>query len=797
MILRRIELRSFRQFVAADIEFDEGITMILGANGSGKTTILEALKYAFYGVCRGKMEDLPNMHHGGKMSVAVEFDLGNFRYRCERGKSDASIQKQNVDGWEKVAFSLSGVKEYSAKLLGLTAEQFSSSYFTEQKEIEFLKFAKEKQQQQIAQMLGIEVLATASRTAKEKARACDIALEQMSSMLERREALEADLVARQESKAACEQELAGAKKLLKEIESLVEKLTPEKERAAEWLSLDARTKHRADVGRQLQDDVRQFEAEVKAAEAAVNERSELEPFEKSYRELCKKQEEMDAQRRLLSDKERWILARDTKVADIAESELRLDPEVDQRAAHLDALLAAAMKSREESAVKLEHASAQWRDEKTTTQNLQHLLERDIAAAREELSVVEEAEAKGICPTCGQAMPDGHAPKSAALQASLTKFHAELAAAEVKLKTLEAEPKGLLSAREFSAKVQAECEKLVAELSQAKSEVAASRTIKEKIYADKSAIAELQKKIDTAATSFDQAAFDVLGSQIADIEPKRNRWLALEEAAERLRVSIRRRNDKAEQFETEKASQLKDRQRMEEIGLSAESAARIQSEFSEARSSLPHVRRRVDDCDATVQTASAAIADVEQRLIRWQENSTRIEVHKHDRDLYREIGEGMADLRTKLNAEIGPTLASFAADALSQITDNRYTRVSIDESFRATLMDGENRKNVISGGEEDVLALSLRIALSRYVQEKSGLPLSLLVLDEVFGSLDAERKLNVLELFDGLRGIFPQIILISHVDGLTEHADRVLRVTYDSGTKESSVAEFINDVTISL
>jgi exonuclease SbcC len=92
-------------------------------------------------------------------------------------------------------------------------------------------------------------------------------------------------------------------------------------------------------------------------------------------------------------------------------------------------------------------------------------------------------------------------------------------------------------------------------------------------------------------------------------------------------------------------------------------------------------------------------------------------------------------------------------------------------------DGEP-KPVISGGEEDLVNLALRLAISQMIAERAGQPLSMLVLDEIFGSLDEDRRLSVLELLRGLADRFPQVILITHVESVREGFDRVIRISYD-------------------
>jgi exonuclease SbcC len=66
-----------------------------------------------------------------------------------------------------------------------------------------------------------------------------------------------------------------------------------------------------------------------------------------------------------------------------------------------------------------------------------------------------------------------------------------------------------------------------------------------------------------------------------------------------------------------------------------------------------------------------------------------------------------------------------------------------------------------------------------IAERAGQSFSLLILDEVFGSLDEARRQNVVELLRGLQDRFEQV---------REGLDRVISVRYDEETGTSVVTQ---------
>ncbi len=196
-----------------------------------------------------------------------------------------------------------------------------------------------------------------------------------------------------------------------------------------------------------------------------------------------------------------------------------------------------------------------------------------------------------------------------------------------------------------------------------------------------------------------------------------------------------------------------------------------------------------------------IAAVEQRLAaardRWARSdalpemalareeharlAAQVEARERDRRLHDELHRAYSDLRTDLNFQLRPEVSEIASSFITELTDARYTELELDDKYRLVVLEDGVPQPVISGGEEDVANLVLRLAISQMIADRAGQAFSLLVLDEVFGSLDEVRRQHVLTLLRGLHDRFEQVIVITHIEGVRDGLDRVITVGFDERT----------------
>jgi len=67
------------------------------------------------------------------------------------------------------------------------------------------------------------------------------------------------------------------------------------------------------------------------------------------------------------------------------------------------------------------------------------------------------------------------------------------------------------------------------------------------------------------------------------------------------------------------------------------------------------------------------------------------------------------MRADLNQHLRPEISELASGFLAELTDGRYSELELDDDYNVVVLEDGIPKPVISGGEEDLANLVLRLA----------------------------------------------------------------------------------------
>ncbi len=164
-------------------------------NGTGKTTIINALSYVFYGeaLTSIRRDNLVNKTNEKGMMVSVTFVKNNITYTIERGRKPqvfrfyANEIEQNTESNEAQGENKETQQEIN-KLVGMTHAMFKNIIALNTYTLPFLATKQAEQREIIEQLLGITLLSEKSDLLKEQMKATKNELQEEKIKLDARKA---------------------------------------------------------------------------------------------------------------------------------------------------------------------------------------------------------------------------------------------------------------------------------------------------------------------------------------------------------------------------------------------------------------------------------------------------------------------------------------------------------------------------------------------------------------------------------------------------------------------------------
>ena len=163
MIFTKLKLNNFKSHQNTTIEFKNGISVIVGENGAGKSTILEAISFALFKKYAGNIDDLVRSN-ANAMSVELEFTSNGKQYKITREKksdltSTIYTKTSSAGGFVKMGSGDDEVNEVMNQILDIDSDLFLNAVYIRQGEIaQLVDKTPDEKKLLISKLLGIDSL---------------------------------------------------------------------------------------------------------------------------------------------------------------------------------------------------------------------------------------------------------------------------------------------------------------------------------------------------------------------------------------------------------------------------------------------------------------------------------------------------------------------------------------------------------------------------------------------------------------------------------------------------------------
>ena len=805
MKLIRLDLKNFRQHLDTSIVFADGLTGIIGPNGAGKSTILEGIAWALYGgpAVRGTNDTVRSKASdgGAKVNVALTFELGGSMYKASRtldgsGRSGSAVLE--VDG-KPLRSGMSEVTASVAKLLGMDYQAFFTSFFTGQKQLEFMSQLEGRQRAvAISRMLGYERVTKARDQANEDRKGLHREIEGLERGLPDPEELK-------QRKSEAQANLADAKKCLADAEAAhktafeaTERLKPVKEAS------DQKAKRHEEVSRRLEIDRSEVQrtasrlTELQTELAGLEEkRKELESLQvdlvryqqagEEYKKLAELQKH-DGERQGLAGR---ILALEQEIKKLEPREKHL-----ANAGEQQMRAGVALAEAEALLVNTDEKIRALREEKVAREHGLQAQMKQLESQKREVeakrSQIADAGVDGKCPTCERPLAEELATVLANFDGQISGIAEQLVSLNEARVESEKDVAGIGELEASRQAIAAQIVELRTEKSRTDALVIERDGLREQLRSCSEQLRALRVEIEKLPEGFDQARYNELRAIGDELRPVREKAVGLKAALER-EPGVRKEIAETSGTSDAKLGEIASAELvLAELAFVPEEHATLTREFDEAAAGLNLALVERERRRGEVNTAGAIVDQIEKEEASYKSRLEELKQKRSERLHLQTLAEALDKLRVDLNSRTRPELKLIASELLGMITDGRYNDLDIDEDYKATILDDMEKKPVISGGEEDIVNLALRLAISQMIADRAGQSFSLLVLDEVFGSLDDVRRDNVVALLQNLKNRFEQIILITHVESIHDSVDNCVWVAFDEKTKTSRLIDRSED-----
>nr|WP_269093218.1 SMC family ATPase [Aliarcobacter butzleri] len=787
--MNNLELINFKKYTQKNLTFHEGLVGIIGKNGSGKSTIFEAILFALYGELKTKgSKDLirnSSVSEKEPVSVTLEFEFDGLTYKVVREFRGKALTA-NAKFYKNEELITTGAKEVTnsiVKLVKMSKDAFMHTLFASQKELTSLSNLKpEDRKKMIRKLLGLEKIDAIESMLIEKSRSLKREIDAFREVLLSSDEIIAKgnaIKAHNENKTLINSNLTiKSKELeslkLKEIETkkeldLLQKTKEHKTKLLSELeliknSLESNKFQQTKLASEL------LELQQKQKELVVLESVRIE-FEQLQLKLKEQQQlkEIQLKKDGLNKEQIQLREQYTKAKnDIATLELEVKDYANLQLKQQQ--IQAEMTKLKDS---IKEQEAQIKAISLSISGEQKLI--DITKAQ--IVQIQDIGKGSNCPTCTRPLLEEYDKVIANLSNTIESIHKE----KIDKQTLE-----LLKIESSKATFDKQKEELDKQLQELNKQLTIIETKQKDLIKANGYFKEVETKgiqnkkelEELSKYSYDEKLHQDLSIKEQTLKQKYDEYKKLQTLIQRVPVLQKELDEIKKAIEQNSSAFTNKEVEIKTVVYDETNHKTKLDEFTILQKQKDELATIINDFKVQIASIDGEIKTLQSALDTNKTHQAKLATKQQDLSDYEKIKISLSEFKTKLNSKVAPRISQIASTMYSQITKGKYQHIEVDNDFDFYIYD-EGQKFPIdrfSGGEVDLANLVLRIAISKTLGELSGAGnIGFLAFDEVFGSQDESRRMEILEAFHTIKEQYRQIFLISHEIEIKEMFERILEI----------------------
>lgn len=789
MILNKLKLTNFKKYTSKELEFADGLIGIIGKNGSGKSTIFEAILFALYGELKskGNKELIRNSSVSDKETVSVElvFEFDGIEYRVIRefrGKALSATAKiyQNE---QTTATGAKEVTSYIIKLTKMNKEAFMHTLFASQKELTSLStISVDNRKKMIRKLLGLEKIDYIENLLIEKIRELKREISAFSEILLSKEEMSKN---EEYIKTNTMQKGLLSKDIelyTKELESLksheidlkneIESLQKTKEQKQKIASEIAVLKSSFTSSKEQ---LAKLTNEQISLQDKQKELISLKPLKDEYLALQNSIKEQQNLKEIFLKKQGLIKERD----ELRQHYMKAKTDIN--------VLESECSGYEDKKLKLDNAQNHintLNEQIKTLDNIIKKLYADLAGDRkiieqtsQQIQKLQNLGKSSNCPICTRPLLEEYDNVVATLSDTINTIQKEKI--EKYTATIQKDEEDMHNLQMQKQLEEQEYQKLSKDIALIESKQKDLQKAKEYL----STTEERGKKNNQEIAELEQYKYDEKYHQ--ELHAKENGLKSQYDYILRLETVVLRLDTVANDIQNttkaiEQITQNIATKEKEYISIIYDETLHQdkQNIYSQVLESKENLTNIINDLKIKSANIDGEIKTLQNIMDKNAQHLSKLALKQLDLVDYEKIKVSLAEFKTRLNSKIAPRISAIASDMYARITKGKYQHIEVGDDFDFFIYDEGQRYPIerFSGGEIDLANLVLRIAISKTLSELSGAGnIGFLAFDEVFGSQDESRRMEILEAFHTIKEQYRQIFLISHEMEIKEMFERVVEV----------------------